>query len=50
VQPWAPRYQPATGGDRGAGDVTNMNLTIYSQATTEQVAGDFEIMRALAGA
>jgi hypothetical protein len=37
------------GGADLAGATTNMNLTIYSQATTEQVQGDFAVMRALAG-
>ena len=39
----------ATAGASGGGAVTtNYNLTIYSQATTEQVAQDFNTMRAMA--
>lgn len=46
--PWAETPVEAGGpGSRESGAVENYNLTIYSQAATEQVVADFEIMRSL---
>ena len=45
------RGAPGVGGAGSSSMVTNnYNLTIHSQATTEQVRADFGMMRALAGA